>query len=89
MIDTNFKVWLIEVNTNPCLALSSPLLGELIPEMLDNAFAIAIDGLYPPDRNMQPFVNKFELVFTDSLEPISNESAGESDGESSASDEAN
>ena len=34
MIDENFKVWLIEANTNPCLELSSPLLGRIIPGML-------------------------------------------------------
>jgi D-alanine-D-alanine ligase-like ATP-grasp enzyme len=26
MIDELFKVWLIEINTNPCIELSSPLL---------------------------------------------------------------
>lgn len=26
MIDANLKVWLIEVNTNPCLEESSPIL---------------------------------------------------------------
>lgn len=31
MIDDDFKVILIEVNTNPCLELSSPLLARLIP----------------------------------------------------------
>lgn len=38
LIDENFKVWLIEANTNPCLELSSPLLGRMIPSMLENAF---------------------------------------------------
>jgi tubulin monoglycylase TTLL3/8 len=38
MIDENFKVWLIEVNTNPCLELACPLLGRVIPTMLENAF---------------------------------------------------
>eukprot|EP01022_Parablepharisma_sp_SALTPOND_P024489 TRINITY_DN542_c0_g1_i1.p1 TRINITY_DN542_c0_g1~~TRINITY_DN542_c0_g1_i1.p1 ORF type:complete len:1002 (+),score=71.85 TRINITY_DN542_c0_g1_i1:11821-14826(+) len=37
MIDTHFKVYLIEVNTNPCLEVSSPLLGRVITNMLDNA----------------------------------------------------
>jgi hypothetical protein len=37
MIDSNFKVYLIEVNTNPCLEASSPLLGRIIPTMVDNA----------------------------------------------------
>ena len=34
MIDVNYNVWLIEVNTNPCLELSSKLLGRIIPTML-------------------------------------------------------
>ncbi len=37
MIDENFKTYLIEVNTNPCLELSSPLLARIIPSMIDNA----------------------------------------------------
>jgi D-alanine-D-alanine ligase-like ATP-grasp enzyme len=31
MIDENKKVWLIEVNTNPCIEESSQLLKGLIP----------------------------------------------------------
>ena len=38
MIDEDLKVWLIEINTNPCLELSSPLLGKIISNMLENAF---------------------------------------------------
>jgi len=34
MIDDNLKVMLIEVNTNPCLELSSQLLSRVIPSML-------------------------------------------------------
>ena len=37
MIDDNLKVSLIEVNTNPCLELSSPYLARLIPAMVENA----------------------------------------------------
>jgi len=37
MIDDEFKPWLIEVNTNPCLELSSPYLARLIPTMIENA----------------------------------------------------
>ncbi len=34
MIDQSYKVYLIEVNTNPCLEESSSLLKQLIPRML-------------------------------------------------------
>jgi tubulin polyglutamylase TTLL1 len=37
MIDANYNVWLIEVNSNPCLELSCPLLGFIIPKMVENA----------------------------------------------------
>lgn len=37
MIDEDMKTWLIEVNTNPCLELSSPYLARLIPAMLENS----------------------------------------------------
>ena len=31
MIDENFRVWLIEINTNPCLELGCPVLNRIIP----------------------------------------------------------
>ena len=36
MIDSEMNLWLIEVNTNPCLEESSPLLCQLIPRMIGN-----------------------------------------------------
>lgn len=37
MIDEDFKIYLIEINTNPCLEISSTLLARLIPNMVENA----------------------------------------------------
>ena len=67
MIDENFKVWLIEVNTNPCLELSSPLLGKIIPNMLENALRIAVDPLFAPSLNIL-LQNKKYLIFDNSFE---------------------
>ena len=64
LIDSNFHVWLIEVNTNPCLELSSPYLEILIPRMLDHAFALTIDQLFP--NEISP-TNDFELIFNEAL----------------------
>ncbi len=39
MIDSNFKVWLIEANTNPDISTDcSILLARLIPGLIDNIF---------------------------------------------------
>ena len=37
MIDEIYKVYLIEVNTNPCFELCCTLLTRLIPNMIENA----------------------------------------------------
>ncbi len=48
MIDTDFNVWLIEVNTNPCLEESSTLLKMLLPRMVDDALKLTLDSVFPP-----------------------------------------
>jgi hypothetical protein len=69
MIDENFKVWLIEANTNPCLEMSCTLLTRLISNMIDNVISIAVDPLFPPPegRRKQHFNFesgfKFDLLF--------------------------
>lgn len=39
------KVWLIEVNENPCIECSSDLLSKLIPRMLNDAFKLTVDQI--------------------------------------------
>ena len=72
MIDDEFKPYLIEVNTNPCLELSAPLLARLIPTMLENAIKIGLDSIFlPPEgfSSKKAFIgdacpeNRFELFF--------------------------
>ena len=48
MIDQHYDVWLIEVNTNPCLELSSKLLARIIPNMLEHSLRLTLDVIYPP-----------------------------------------
>lgn len=68
MLDHNLKPWIIEVNTNPCLELSSSYLSYLIPTMVDNAFRIALDCNFPSSlsvkSNFETMVeNRFDLIF--------------------------
>ena len=77
MLDENFKVYLIEVNTNPCLELASPLLARLIPSMLENSLRLAVDPLFPPPENFSQRKhvvnelcpeNKYDLVFDERID---------------------
>ena len=50
MLDEDFRLYLIEVNTNPCLEIGCPLLARIIPEVLDNTFRLVLDPIFPsPD----------------------------------------
>ena len=52
-------------------------LAKLLPKMIDNAFRIAVDPIFPPPRSRSrksswldqyDLTNKFELVFAESEE---------------------
>lgn len=72
MIDDEFRPYLIEVNTNPCLELSCPLLARLIPQMLENGLKIGMDSVFiPPEgySSKKGFIgdacpeNRYSLVY--------------------------
>ena len=49
ILDENFEPFLLEVNTNPGLEESSPLIKMLVPRMIDDAFRLTIDKIF--ERN--------------------------------------
>ena len=46
MIDEDYRVWLIEVNTNPYLGKPNEYISELLPEMVSEMFTIVLDPIY-------------------------------------------
>jgi len=46
MIDEDFNVWLIEVNTNPALGETAKYLEQLIPRMIDDLMKLTVDKVF-------------------------------------------
>ena len=72
MLDENFNLNLIEVNTNPVLDMSNPVMNKLVPAMLDNALRLVLDPLFTPPEHFKPHdscePHKFELIFDELLD---------------------
>jgi hypothetical protein len=43
MIDEDYNMWLIEVNTNPCIEESSNILKMYLPRMIEDMMKLTID----------------------------------------------
>jgi tubulin polyglutamylase TTLL1/tubulin monoglycylase TTLL3/8 len=74
MLDHKLKPWIIEVNTNPCLELSSSYLSYLIPAMVENALRISLDSNFPSGVGKNQFEplaeNRFELIFHELVDGV-------------------
>ena len=66
MIDEDFRVWLIEVNSNPYLGTPNDFTKKLVPRMINDMLKIVLDPTIKPkivpdaDRP-----NDFECVYRD------------------------
>ena len=46
ILDNDFKLWILEINNNPGLSISSPVIEKLIPRMMDDAFRLTLDKVF-------------------------------------------
>ena len=53
MMDEDKNIYLIEINTNPGLEISSDLIGELVPRMIDDALLLTVDNLFPTEYSSE------------------------------------
>lgn len=68
IIDNHFTPWILEINNNPGLGISSPVIEKLVPRMLDDAFRLTIDTYFETkydlaviDQDTQLYKSKFCL----------------------------
>ena len=50
ILDQKYKPYLLEINLNPGLEISSPLISKLVPRMVDDALKLTIDSKYYKNR---------------------------------------
>lgn len=49
LIDADYRVWLIEINTNPYIGTPNKDMEVLIPQMLNELFTIVLDPHLKPE----------------------------------------
>jgi hypothetical protein len=54
LVDANFKVWLLEVNTNPYIGCSSAIITRIFTGMLEGVARLTIDPYFPGPSNSPP-----------------------------------
>lgn len=67
---------LIECNTNPDLSFAAPLVARIVSNLIDNAFRLVVDPLFPPPEinrkamfSQDPVTeNRFTLIFDDEID---------------------
>ena len=46
ILDNDFRPWILEINNNPGLGISSPVIKKLVPRMFDDALRLTIDKIF-------------------------------------------
>ena len=62
LIDEDFRLWVIEVNTNPYFGVPNVFIADLLPKMMDDLIELVVDPTYPPLIKQQSNFN-FITIF--------------------------
>ena len=66
IVDKDYNPWILEINDNPGLEISSELISHLIPRMIDDALRLTIDKVFPTEYDKEvidngKYVSKYHL----------------------------
>lgn len=65
LIDEDFRVWLIEVNSNPYIGIPNDYIKNLLPKMIDDMIKLTVDPIFqPPDHEVDDTENHFDLIYS-------------------------
>lgn len=62
LLDEDFRLWLVEINTNPFLGTPNKYMEGLVPTMMDDLLKIVVDPIHKPFKKRSD-VNGFELIY--------------------------
>ncbi len=65
MLDNDFNLFLIEINTNPGLEESSPWIKVIVPRMLDDALRMTIDQVFEPIYDFSSIIDEHYYNYND------------------------
>ena len=57
IVDKDYNPWILEINDNPGLEISSELISHLIPRMIDDALRLTIDKVFPTEYDKEVIEN--------------------------------
>ena len=64
LIDEDYRVWLIEVNTNPYLGMPNEYMKKLVPRMMNDMCKLVLDPIYQPRKVPDPDrPNDFKILY--------------------------
>ena len=53
IVDKEYNPWILEINDNPGIEISSELISHLIPRMIDDALRLTIDKVFPTEYDKE------------------------------------
>lgn len=65
MIDEDFRVWLIEANTNPYIGIHNKNMKHIVPSMFRDLFKIVLDPVFQSNPYPKPEdMTDFDLLYS-------------------------
>lgn len=63
LIDEDFRLWLIEVNTNPYFGVPNGFIANLLPKMMNDLLEIVVDPVYTPSTKPDCTITCFFIMY--------------------------
>ena len=63
LLDEDFRIWLIEINTNPFLGTPNQYMQTLVPAMMEELTKLVVDPAFKPRNTPPGNTCGFELIY--------------------------